>query len=218
MPEKVLLTKIPTPEDTQNHLDNLIDMKLKNEEENFEREVTFLLDLCIRAIIEQTPKQPDTIKVSYTTTNEVGFAVKNRLVQQGWTVEWSTVYVNHHDRSRIVIYPKVKAKEVKVPTPAEFKDGVAITLWPVPAFNGGLATFVNGCLLALMNYKCHMGNKIYVDTDIYSPAYVAEVTNLFEKQGWKTLHHPRQEWTENCGRPYHPAIKPSFKLILPNED
>lgn len=218
MPEKVLLTNIPTPFDTQNHLDNLIDMKLKNEEENFQREVAFLLDLCIRAIIEQTPKQPDTIKVSYTTSNKVGFAVKNRLAQQGWQVEWSTVYVDHHDRSRIVIYPNAKTKELKIPSPAEFKEGMEITLWPVPVFSGGLATFVNGCLSALMDKKRHTGNEIYVDTDTYSSAYVAEVTNLFEKQGWKCHHKPRTEVDLSLGRHAYGLSKPSFRLILPNED
>mgnify|MGYP007000053515 len=79
------------------------------------------------------------------------------------------------DRSRIVIYPKAIAKELKIPSPAELKAGAEINLWPVPVFNGGLANFVNSCLSALMDKKRHTGNEIYVDTDTYSSAYVAEV-------------------------------------------
>ncbi len=136
MPNKTLLTAIPTANDLKD-TEAMAKILAENEQANLEAEVAELIHVCITKIMRrgQPWHKELLVHANSFSMKAIDIAIKN-LRNQGWNAKFlKNHFVADKFQYQIVINTASDGQEPSIPTPEEFLNGADLPVFPVSILN-----------------------------------------------------------------------------------
>ena len=189
MPNKTLLTAIPTANDLKD-TEAMAKILAENEQANLEAEVEELIHVCITKIMRrgQPWHKELLVHANSFSMKAIDIAIKN-LRNQGWNAKFlKNHFVADKFQYQIVINTASDGQEPSIPTPEEFLNGADLPVFPVSILNNREShehRLLNKCLEGIKQQQKSSDKTACIDRKNMSDETAEDVARILRRSGWE---------------------------------